>query len=241
MEKEILDRLDNIEKKLSNKKSFWDKLQILTPILIPLAIAFVGWYYTNQHNHYQLKLQEKNNENQLQVAMINSTVGQSSLIKDFIPHLNSNDSSEQNIALVALLYAAPAPGKEIVDIIANSSTNNASGIATDALANKRKDLVNNLFSFQKHNRLIAANEIISNWTSDPLIINELITKAKSCLESDNSLIDCSNGVFNVIIILQKFPPEMLKIHEKEIRSSIDLIPTTNKRTLEQCNALLKLI
>ena len=61
MEKEIIERLEKIEKKISdNKKDFWGKIQILTPILIPIAIAFVGWYFTNQHNKNQLELQQKN-------------------------------------------------------------------------------------------------------------------------------------------------------------------------------------
>ena len=242
MDKEILDRLENIEKKLSNKKKgFFEKIQILTPILIPITIAFVGWYFTNQHNENQLKLQEMNSENQRQVAMINATVGQSSLIRDFIPHLNSADTSEQNIALVAILYAAPGPGKEIVEIVAKSGNSNASSKANVALANKRKDLINSLFSFQKHTRLIAANEISSNWTSDNKIINELIVKAKNCLHNNSGIIDCNNGVYNVIIVLQNFPKELLKVHEKEIQALIDLIPESNKLTRNQGNKLLKII
>ncbi len=168
MDKEILNRLEKVEEKVANnKKDFWEVVKILNPILIPVAIAFVGWYFTNQHNKNQLELQKRNSENQQEIALINSTVGQSSLIKDFLPHLNSSDSTERNIALIAILYAAPAPGKEIVDKIAQSDDVASSKVANDALKVKRQDLVNNLFSFKKHNRLVAANEIMQNWNADP--------------------------------------------------------------------------
>ena len=240
MEKEILDRLEKIEEKVSReKKDFWEIVQILTPILIPVAIAFVGWYFTNQHNHNQLELQKRNSENQQQIALINSTVGQSSLIKDFLPHLNSSDSTERNIALIAILYAAPAPGKEIVDKIAQSDDAASSKVANDALKVKRNDLVNNLFSFTKSDRLVAANEITQNWRTDPMMVHDMLTKTESCLTNTNEFVDCQNGVINSIIVLRNFPIEVLKTHEPKIRELIALIPEGHKNTLSQSSALLE--
>jgi hypothetical protein len=243
MEKEILDRLEKIENKLNTeKKDFWEKLSVLTPILIPLAIAFVGWYFTNEHNKNQLELQKENNENQRQIALINSSVGQSGLIKDFVPHLNSKDSTERNIAMIAILYAAPAPGKEIVDKIAKSDDNAGSKVANDALNVKRNDLINNLFSFSKHNRLIAANEIISSWTNDAAIVEGLLSKVESCLSDNNEIVDCNNGIFNTIIVLRNFPEDLLRLHKVRITELASLLPAEGyDKTRNELNVLLQKI
>ena len=242
MDKELLDRLEKIEKQLPiKKKDFWEKLQVLTPILIPVAIALVGWYFTDQHNKNQLEIQKNNNENQLQVALINSSVGQSELIKDFMQHLTDKDTSIRNIAIEAILYAAPTPGKRIVEIIAKTSQGNTREIANDALASKRSDLVGNLFSTQKQNRVIAANEISSNWSTDNQILKELLIRSGNCLNNNDSSPDCDNGVYNTIVVLSNFSKDLLVTHKEEIKTLIGKIPKTSQLTISQSEDLLKKI
>ena len=239
MDKEILDRLEKIEKQLPiKKKDFWEKLQVITPLLIPLLIALLGWYFTYQHNKTQLDLQQINNENQLQVALINSSVGQSGLIKDFMQQLTSSDTAAKNIAIEAILYAAPTPGKRIVDIIAKSSNVKTREIANDALSSKRTDLISNLYSTQKQNRVIAANEIISNWSTDDKILSELIMKADNCLSNKDSSPDCDNGIYNTMVVFASFSKQLLISHEQSIKSLIKKIPVTSKLTLTQSKEIL---
>lgn len=194
MEKEFIERLEKLEKQLPKEKDFWEKLQALTPILIPITIAVIGWYFTSAFNKNQLEIQKNNNDNQLQVALINSSVGQSELIKDFMQHLTDKDTAVRNIAIEAILYAAPTPGKRIVEIIAKTSDVKTRDLANDALHSKRLDLIANLFSTQKQIRLIAANEITSNWTTDDQILSGLIEKSVLCLNNPDSSPDCENGV-----------------------------------------------
>ena len=242
MDTELSGRLDKIEKQVfSKKKDFWEKLSLFTPILIPVTIALVGWYFTNQHNKNQLEVQQINNENQLQVALINSNVGQSELIKDFMQQLTSKDSAVKNIAIEAILYAAPNPGKRIVEIIANSGDAKTREVANDALAGKRTDLVSNLFSTQKQIRIIAANEITSNWTGDDRVLSSIISRADNCLQNKDSSPDCDNGVFNSIVVLLSFPKQSLAAHKEDIKSLINKIPGTSQLTLAQASELKKKI
>jgi hypothetical protein len=242
MDTELSTRLDKIEKQIfSKKKDFWEKLPLFTPILIPVTIALVGWYFTNQHNKNQLEVQQINNENQLQVALINSNVGQSELIKDFMQHLTSKDSAVKNIAIEAILYAAPTPGKRIVEIIANSGDAKTREVANDALAGKRTDLVSNLFSTQKEIRIIAANEIMSSWTGDDRMLSAIIARADNCLQNKDSSPDCDNGVFNSIVVLLSFSKQLLSAHKEEIKGLINKIPGTSQLTLTQGKELRKKI
>ena len=240
MDKEFIERFEKIENKIAAKrKDFWEKLQALTPILIPITIALVGLYFTNQHNKNQLEIQKNNNDNQLQVALINSNVGQSELIKDFMQHLTSKDTAVRNIAIEAILYAAPTPGKRIVEIIARTSDTKTRELANDALSGKRSDLAANLFSTQKQNRIIAANEITSNWTTDNKLLLEILTRTNNCLTNKDSSPDCDNGLYNVMVILPSFSNQLLLTHNQEIRAIINKIPKTSQLTIKQSEELLK--
>jgi hypothetical protein len=97
------------------------------------------------------------------MSHINSSVGQSELIKDFMEHLTISDSLKRNIAIETILYSAPTPGKKIVDIILKSGNPAVRQVAKDPLTSKRTDLANNLFSNQNQVTIIAANEILSTW------------------------------------------------------------------------------
>lgn len=242
MDKELNDRLEKIEKQLSTqKKDFWEKLQAITPILIPLTIAWVGWYFTDQHNTSQLEIQKNSSEGQLQVAIINSTVGQSEMIQDFMIHLTGKDTIARNIAIEAILYAAPAPGKKIVERIKENSSGDANRVATDALNTKRLDLVSNLFSTQAQNRIIAANEITASWLSDDLIIEKLISRAENCVNNNSALPDCENGLYNTFVVLQNFSKSSLLNYKDRIQNLINKLPSSSAKTRDLGIELMKRI
>lgn len=240
MEQELKDRFEEIEKKLSNsEKDIWDKLQALSGILIPLVIAGVGWFYTSENSKNELEIQRLNNENQFQVAVINSNVGQSGLIKDFMQHLTGTDSASRNIAIEAILYAAPAPGKKIVEVLAKSRDNKTRSFAIDALATKRMDLIGNLFSEQKQLRLIAANEIITNWTNDSQLLNGLLNRTKSCLVNNDQSSNCEDGVLNSFAVMHSFSKQLLLANKLTIDNLANKIASADVQTKKMAEKLIK--
>ena len=240
MEKELEGKTAKTEKVgLKPKKDIWEIIQALTPLLIPLSIAIIGWYFTNQHNQNQIEIQRINNENQLQVALINSNVGQSGLIKDFMQDLTSKDTFIRNIAIEAILYAAPTPGKRIVDIIAKSNNSSIKLIANDALEGKRSDLVENLYSVQKTNRITAANEIQLNWQRDNSLVEKLIKRAENGLTNHSADADSENGIYNTIVVLSSFPKFRLMPYKTQIKSLLQKIPADYKLTQERAQELSK--
>lgn len=238
MDPEIKERFEKIDKKLNSKqKDFWDKSKALTGILIPIAIAAVGWYYTSENNKSQLEIQRLNNENQFQIALVNSNVGQSELIKDFMQHLTSKDTASRNIAIEAILYAAPTPGKKIVEVLSKTGDKQTRAFAVDALAGKRTDLIGNLFSDQKQVRLVAANEITSNWSNDGQLLVELLNKTKECI-SGNETSNCNDGVFNSFAVLPSFSRQLLLANKSTIVSLVNSIAPANTKTKKLANDLL---
>ena len=239
MDTEIKEKFEAFDKKPDvKKKDFWDKFQALTGILIPIAIASVGWYYTSENNKSQLEIQRLNNENQFQIALVNSNVGQSELIKDFMQHLTSKDTASRNIAIEAILYAAPTPGKKIVEVLSKSSDKQTRMFASDALAGKRTDLIENLFSDQKQIRLIAANEIIANWSNDNPFLTELLNKAKDCISGTVASSNCSDGIYNTFVVLSSFSKQLLISNKSAISTIADQIAASNAKTKKLANDLL---
>jgi hypothetical protein len=231
MDPEINERFEKLDKKPDSKqKDFWDKIQALTGILIPITIAVVGWYYTSENNKSQLEIQRLNNENQFQIALVNSNVGQSELIKDFMQHLTSKDTAVRNIAIEAILYAAPTPGKKIVEVLSRTGDKQTRSFAVDALASKRSDLIENLFSDQKQIRLIAANEIILNWANDGQFLTELLTKTKECISGSETSSNCNDGVFNSFAVLPSFSKQLLLTNKSTIVSIANQIAPSNTKT-----------
>ena len=240
MDQELNDRFVKIEQKLVAKnKDIWDKIQNLSSVFIPVAIALVGWYYTNQNTSNQLEIQKLNNENDYQIALVNSNVGQSEMIKDFMQHLTSQDTAVRNIAIEAILYAAPTPGKKIVEVLSRSHDTKTRSFANDALANKRNDLVSNLFSDQKQTRLAAANEIVTNWADDEKICIELLNRTNECLTKGSGTLNCEDGIFNVFTVLPSFSKSILHSNKERIASIIDKIPIGYAKTSKLANDLLK--
>ncbi len=242
MENDIKERFDKMEKALGSKqKDIWDKLPIFTGLLIPITIAVLGWYFTNEHNKSQLEIQKLNNENQFQVALVNSNVGQSELIKDFMQHLTSKDTAARNIAIEAILYAAPTPGKKIVEVLSRSNDKQTRAFAIDALSSKRLDLIENLFSDQKQVRLVAANEIISNWASDNQMLVELLNRTEKCLGNDGSSANCNDGVYNAFALLPSFSKQLLVSQKQRIAALSNGVPASNQKTRKLAEDVLQKI
>ena len=239
MDVEIKESFEQINKKLELKqKDFWDKIQALSGFFIPIAIAAVGCYFTNENNRSQLEIQKLNNENQFQIALVNSNVGQSELIKDFMQHLTSKDTAVINIAIEAILYAAPSPGKKIVEVLSKSRDNQTRSFANDALTNKRIDLIEGLFSEQKQIRLMAANEIVNNWSNDNQLLTELLVKTKKCVSDSVSMSNCNDGVFNSFVVLTSFSKQILLENKSMIVLIAKQIVPEHTKTKKLANDLI---
>ncbi|GAA4318362.1 hypothetical protein [Flaviaesturariibacter amylovorans] len=234
MEPELNERLARLEKALARKqKDKWDKLTALTPAVISLTIAAVGWHFTNAHNAHQLELQQRQHESQLQIAYVNASIGQSELIKDFMQPLSATDTTVRNIAIEAVLYAAPAPGKRIVDIIARAPAADGARTARAALEAKRRDLAAGLFAAQGAARFAAASEITNAWTGDEALLHLLVDRSTRCLADRSTAPDCADGIYAVMGVLPAFHSSLLQEHRAELTALLSRLPKNSPLTMGQ--------
>ncbi|TCZ74865.1 hypothetical protein [Flaviaesturariibacter aridisoli] len=234
MDPELHERLDKLERHLAGKKKdLWDKLAVIAPLLLPVALTLVGWHFTNEHNRNQLELQRKSHESELQVAYINSSVGQSELIKDFMQQLTNPDTAVRNIAIEAVLYAAPTPGKRIVEIIARNEGAAGSATARNALQAKRSDLVEALFAAENASRLQAATEIMQNWSADEELLHVLLERSGRCLSDHGVAPDCADGIYQTVSVLPSFTHRLLQAHKPELQALLRRLPRNSPLTMGQ--------
>jgi hypothetical protein len=82
-QKQLFDRLNNVEKNTKPKKDIWDIMSAATPLISGILISGIGLYFAYSNNEAQLKLQE------------------TQTIERFFPHLNGTEQ-EKKAAILAI-------------------------------------------------------------------------------------------------------------------------------------------
>jgi hypothetical protein len=82
-QKQLDERLNNLEKSLKPKKDIWDVISATTPLISGILISGIGLYFAYNNNEAQLKLQE------------------TQTIERFFPHLNGTEQ-EKKAAILAI-------------------------------------------------------------------------------------------------------------------------------------------
>ncbi|AZI26443.1 hypothetical protein EA772_14265 [Pedobacter sp. G11] len=237
MDEEIKKRLELLEAASHEKKrDFWDKLQMGSTAMMPIVIAILGWYFTNSYNERQISLSEVKASQDYSLENSKMNVVQVQLIRDFSPQLTGSDATGKDVAIAALLYAAPALGKSVADIFARKNPGSGSVVA-DIYQSKRRDLITSLFSKDPAKRLEAYGEISNSWQSDDKFLSDLIGYCEKWQKTKNELIDVNNGLYNSIIVFNGFPLKIIKPFKKRIKEILAGIPSGSTKTLKTANEL----
>ncbi|WP_299764872.1 hypothetical protein [uncultured Dokdonia sp.] len=205
------------------KKDTWDKVKIITGILLPLAIVYVGQTFSssqiaaeNRSNEkiavLQTDLADKQFEYQKQISSINSKVGQVGLVANFFDALLSEDPVRKKLAIKAVLIALKEEGPELVKIVEESdNTREIKTFAKATLDTRREELVEQLFSDEKADRINAYNDIVSGWKNDAEMVKEIVAYGKSHPSN-------KDGVYNSLITLSQMNKKVLSPYKEEIIS-----------------------
>lgn len=130
--KELQERVTKLEKN-KESKDIWDVLNILGSLLIPVAIAFTGFLFTQQQKSTERLLAEKQqqteerfNQANTEIASIQAQVEQSQAISGMLDALSSPDGPKRQLAVIAVEIALkPEDAKKVLRIIAAQDTNPA--------------------------------------------------------------------------------------------------------------------
>src|SRR4051794_38872158 len=99
--KELEERLAGLEGR--GGKDRWDKFQILATLLIPAAVAFAGYYFSNAMADAQRESEEQHAQASQVVAEASTRVSQAELISTFMKSLLSDNRAEKTLAIKAVI------------------------------------------------------------------------------------------------------------------------------------------
>lgn len=226
------------------RKDIWDKLKIFTSILLPLAIVYIGQTYSSSQANASIRsdekiavlqgdLADKQFEYQKQISNINSKVGQVGLVANFFEALLSDDPKRKKLAIKAVLIALKEEGPELVKIVQESDdSNEIKSFAETTLDTKRIELLEQLFSETKVDRITAYNDIVSGWKNDTKMVKEIINYGESNLTNQD-------GVYNALITLSHMNKTVLSPYKDAIVEFSKLAEANGEKTKARAAKLRK--
>lgn len=122
----LRDLQKRVEKLENGDKDIWDILNIIGSLLIPVAIAFTGFLFTQQQQvteqllaEKQQQTEERFNQANTEIASIQAQVEQSQAVSGLLDALSSSDGPKRRLAVIAVEIALePEDAKKVLEIIA---------------------------------------------------------------------------------------------------------------------------
>ncbi|WP_353778391.1 hypothetical protein [Winogradskyella sp. 3972H.M.0a.05] len=179
----------------TEKKDIWDKLKILSGILIPIAIAYAGHIFAVMQHKAEMEIQNNQFDHQRQVSITNSKVGQVNLVSSFFEALLSDSPKRKKLAIQSILIALPEEGPQLVKVVSESDEEQElKEFANKTLKDKRNKLAEGLFSEDKSIRLSSYQEIMTGWKNDQEIVISIIDFGEQNLSN-------KDGIYNALVTL----------------------------------------
>jgi hypothetical protein len=182
------ERLAELEER-GNDKDRWDKFQILASLLVPAAVAFAGYYFSNAVADAQRAAEDHRAKASQMVAEASTRVSQAELISTFMRSLLSENKAERSLAIKAVILALPAEGPQLVMAIQTSSADQETrATARAALVERRDKLVEELHAPDEGSRQHAAQALVAGFRKDPELAQQIVTSAEQHPEDGEGLV-----------------------------------------------------
>jgi hypothetical protein len=207
MEERITKLESDVTELKRKRRDAWDIVNIIGTLLLPVAIAFAGYYYSLSMKAAEIASAERRAGADQEVARINSRVGQAGLVLQYLSELFNSDSKRRDIATKTIQSALPAFGSTILYSLSQSppapgEDAPAQQLVSTALDQRRASLVESLFAPTGAQRKTAYEELTSReapWHKDPKLIDDLIAAARRH-------IDDPTGLRNVAVTFRDVSP-----------------------------------
>ncbi|HVE87767.1 MAG TPA: hypothetical protein VND93_33145 [Myxococcales bacterium] len=209
---EALAKLERrISKLEGGGKDVWDKFQILAALLVPAAVAFAGYYFSNAVADAQRQAEDHRAQASQMVAEASTRVSQAELISTFMRSLLSDNRAEKNLAIQAVILALPEEGPQLVAAIQISTSDpETKQAAKHALEDRREKLVHDLHAPDEASRQHAAQALVLGFRQDPELAQQITAEAEKHPED-------RAGVVSSAEVLRAVPREQMVAHPEVVK------------------------
>jgi hypothetical protein len=218
------DRLNVLEARLEklegSRKDGWDKFQIVATLLIPAAVAFAGYYFSQALADAQAQstraLTESQTASEERRARSTAAISQAELVATFMKSLLSTDAVERKLAIQAVQLALPEWGPKLL-LALETGTGDATtrDEAAVALRQRREKLVEDVYADDVNVRQKATEQLVAGFGEDKLVVEAIAQKAER--DTHNA-----NGIYNSALVLKALPSAQLKANEAKVQQFVQI-------------------
>jgi len=220
------DRIARLEK--APVKDRWDKVQIavhvLAALLIPLALALAGHYFSTALAEAQIASEERREQASIAIAESSMRVSQAELIATFMRSLLSPDATERQLAIRAVLLALPEAGPQLVAQVQAASDDPAiKTAAAAALDERREALVRDVYAGDEAVREQAAADLVMGFRRDPKLVDAITRESERHGRN-------RRGMYSAGLVLEAVPADRLQSRRAAVRKFTDLARRGDERS-----------
>lgn len=178
------------------------------------------------------------------VSIEQRKVSEAQTIQQYIPHLIKEDTREMALKSLRKYFddefiielSKNYNSRRTLVELAKSEKKEVSKKAKEALDSiniTRNLLISQVFSDTKAERIQSSNELINNWSKDPLLIPSLITYSEEKFKN-------KDGVYNAAVILNQLEKKQLKANAKVVVPFVEKVNKTDReKTKKMISGLLE--
>jgi hypothetical protein len=232
-ETELTVEINTLKKEIANlkndaesdkKKDFWIKL--VSSILLPLAIAASGYWFSMAIKTQELKFTAKQTQErdsvanaqyqqQLQLSLKTQRLESYKLITPLLDIMTGPDDKRKALATNLIMHIIPDEGPQILNIAISADPANKK-VYQAKLDDQQANLIAGLFASNSTDRISAANEIMVGWYKNADMIQGMVDYASQHMDN-------SNGIYNTVIVLGNMHGRVLTIKKNAVQSFLEKV------------------
>lgn len=200
---DVVSRLDGLEDAIAEltkcPKDNWDKFQIISALMIPAAITFIGIVFSFSMKQAEIQSSQTIAEGNLAVAKTNAKVAQAQLIHSFVDELTQKDPGKRLLAVSAVKLALGEDGAKLLESVGKTDPDPAvRSEASEWITDLWRPLIPKLFSDVPAIRSDTTMELLELGSSETGIV-ELVAATINHK-------DVTPGVLSALYIIKEYGP-----------------------------------
>ncbi|MDZ7856784.1 hypothetical protein [Sphaerotilus sp.] len=162
---------------------------------------------------------------QVGVAFLQSRLAAAQTVEKFIPHLQRTETRDAALLTMSVFtdqsfvtqLAEKLKATAVLETLQTKGSSEEKAQASTALSSldqRRRALIEGMFSADKSARISATTEVVRQWKGDGKLVPELLEYAATRVSNQS-------GTINALVVLREMDPEQLKANATELSAWLE--------------------